>query len=143
MSVIKAKRVTIETLLRELYVGKGRPSFMDGGWVGGWGRGVGWGEFVATNCFSLVLPMVKNLCGTLYNMVLLTGCKIQKMTDYRGNDIKKKKKKNKMECAKFCAETKGCLFWTYQPKTKGCWVKKAKKKIKMMGVVSGNRECGL
>ena len=47
------------------------------------------------------------------------------------------------ECAKLCAETKVCLFWTYQPKTKGCWVKKAKKKIKMMGVVSGNRECGL
>ena len=65
--------------------------------------------------------------------------------DYRGDDIKNKKGiKSQDDCAKFCVETKGCLFWTYQAKTKGCWVKTANsKKIEMAGVVSGNRECGL
>ena len=64
--------------------------------------------------------------------------------DYRGDDIKNKIVKNQEECAKFCAETKGALFWTYFDKIKRCWVKRANsKKIPDVRLVSGNRQCGL
>ena len=64
--------------------------------------------------------------------------------DYSGENIKNKIVKNQDECAKFCAETKGALFWTYFDKIKRCWVKRANsKKIPDVRLVSGNRQCGL
>ena len=74
----------------------------------------------------------------------LSGCVIDDKMDYRGDDIKNKIVKNQDECAKFCAETKGALFWTYFDKIKRCWVKRANsKKIPDVRLVSGNRQCGL
>jgi len=72
------------------------------------------------------------------------GCIIDKNTDYRANNIGAMAKvENQKACAKRSSSTDGALYWTYQPSTKGCWLKTSKaKKMAMEGVVSGNNECG-
>ena len=65
---------------------------------------------------------------------------------YRGNDLKPSKTKktaNKQECSDYCAATPGCLFWTWQTRTKKCYLKSSKAgRRKARNAVSGNSECG-
>ena len=74
----------------------------------------------------------------------MTGCEIEKDIGYPGNDITSKEGvKSQVECAKLCAEKEKCVVWTYTPKAKTCYVKKAKNKgIPINGKMSGNRACG-
>ena len=65
---------------------------------------------------------------------------------YFGNDLKPSKTKetaNKQECADYSASTPGSLFWTWDKRTKKCFLKSSKAgREKHHNSVSGNSECG-
>ena len=72
-------------------------------------------------------------------------CVIEKQIDYNAHDIKMiPKVENHEACAKQAAAHEKAKFWTYQAKSKKCWIKTSKKgKKSNKTVVSGNRECGV
>ena len=65
---------------------------------------------------------------------------------YFGNDLRPSKTKetaNKQECADYSASTPGSLFWTWDKRTKKCFLKSSKAgREKHRNSVSGNSECG-
>ena len=81
-----------------------------------------------------------------YYPLTLPGCIIEQKIDYRGWDIygKIKKTANQQECADYSASTPGSHFWTWNKKTKKCYLKSSKAgRIKDDYSVSGNNECGI
>merc|ERR1719220_1831997 len=74
------------------------------------------------------------------------GCIMEQEVGYFGNDLKPSKTKetaNKQECADYSASTPGSLFWTWDKRTKKCFLKSSKAgREKHHNSVSGNSECG-
>jgi len=73
-----------------------------------------------------------------------TGCLIENNIVYWGNDIANKIVETSQACADFCASTPGGLFWTFDTKTKRCYVKSSDSGRKTrQDRISGNRKCKL
>merc|ERR1712226_635532 len=74
------------------------------------------------------------------------GCIMEQEVGYFGNDLKPSKTKetsNKQECADYSASTPGSLFWTWDMRTKKCFLKSSKAgRENHHNSVSGNSECG-
>merc|ERR1712130_802515 len=71
------------------------------------------------------------------------GCLIENNIVYWGNDIANKIVETSQACADFCASTPGGLFWTFDTKTKRCYVKSSDSGRKTrQDRISGNRKCG-
>ena len=72
-----------------------------------------------------------------------TGCLILQNTDFYGNDLVRKVVETQQACADFCLSTQDGHFWTWEPKSKHCFVKSSSSGRRNHAVaVSGNRKCG-
>ena len=65
--------------------------------------------------------------------------------EYLGNDLKNEEKENIQACAIFAHETTEALFWTYDTKTKICYLKDFNddRRDDTADRVSGSTECGI